>query len=102
MKGIFKRSIALLLALAIIFPFFGNVATSLAGTGVEGDPYSVSEFQSANKTGVKTVVEGYIVGYRTCTTSMSKTAKDDTNIVIAEKAGETDINKTIIYKTIKT
>ncbi|MFL8952228.1 DUF6359 domain-containing protein [Helcococcus kunzii] len=98
MKGIYKRSLSLLLALAIIFPFFGNVATSLAGTGVANDPYSVSEFQSEYKDGTETVVEGYIVGYRTGTTSMSKTANDDKNIVIAESADETDINKTVPIK----
>ena len=93
MKGVLKRSLSLLLALAIIFPIFGNIATSLAGSGTETDPYTVAE-AIANNTGTG-YVEGYVVGFRTNNAVTTDIPASPSNIVISDTKGDTSINTTL-------
>ncbi|WP_034596120.1 DUF6359 domain-containing protein, partial [Helcococcus sueciensis] len=97
-KNISRRSLSLLLALAIVFPFIVGITTSYAGTGAENDPYTVQE-AIENNSGIGSV-EGYIVGSaKSGSGGFVLNDKDvNSNIVIADSKDEKDTSKMMVVQ----
>ncbi len=97
-KNIYRRSLSLLLALAIVFPFIVGITTNFAGTGAENDPYTVQE-AIENNSGIKNV-EGYIIGSaKSGSGGYVLNDKDvNSNIVIADSKDEKDTSKMLIVQ----
>ena len=97
-KNISRRSLSLLLALAIVFHFIVGITTSFAGTGSENDPYTVQE-AIENNSGTKNI-EGYIVGSaKNGSGGFVLNDKDvNSNIVIADSKDESDTSKMLVVQ----
>lgn len=97
-KNISRRSLSLLLALAIVFPFIVGITTIYAGTGAENDPYIVQE-AIENNSGIGSV-EGYIVGSaKSGSGGFVLNDKDvNSNIVIADSKDEKDTSKMMVVQ----